>query len=522
MKKSCLTIIKFYASTILILALQALSEPRESGSAGIRKNVAVDTCYLDVNAVECCVSNNGQIAGNPISGSAGFWFPSGQRDKSIIYSGGIWIVGMIDGDIRSAATYYETEFQPGRILADGNPDDPAKSEYRMYQFNKGEAVASEAIAQGCPPEVLGDQMVFGVFNDITDHAAVWALPPIGLEVQCTGWGYDREGGLDHCLFFRYRIVHEGAKPLKDAYVALFLDPDVGQSNDDDAGCDSTFGLGFAFNADSVDDKYGSSIPAVGCEFLRGPLVDSPGNAAHLPDGTVLTGKKILGMTSFFPWLCGSPVPGMNGPVLQDSTGAVQAYFFMQGEMDNGDPWVDPTAGNAITRFPFAGDPVAGTGWLLRDIEGCGERYMGIASGPFNLEPGETQDVVIGLVAGLGTDFMNSVTVMKANARVMRQAYQEDFENLPPESVPEAFALSQNFPNPFNSGTSIHFSVKQECAVRLSVFDMLGREIARPVDRAYTQGEYAVSFDASGLRSGIYLYRIEMGGFAAVRKMAVMK
>ncbi len=515
---------RIFLFTVLILALAgpALPEMRESEPAGICRNVAVDTCFLDINAVECCVSNNGQIAGNPVTWNGGFWFPAGQRDKSMIYSGGLWIVGMIDGDIRSAATYYQTEFQPGRILADGTPDDPSKPGYRMYKYNRGQPVDPEAVIQGCPAEVMGDQMVFGVFNDITDHAWVWKRPPIGLEVQCTGWGYDREGGLDHCLFFRYRIVHKGAKPLKDAYVALFLDPDIGQSTDDDAGCDSTLDLGFAFNADSADNKYGTGVPAVGCGFLRGPLVDSPGSTAHLPDGTVLTGKRVLGMTSFFPWLCGSPVPGMNGPGLQDSTGAVQAYFFMQGKMDDGDPWVDPTAGNAITRYPFAGDPIAGTGWLLRDIEGCGERYMGIASGPFDLEPGGAQDLVIGLVAGLGTDYLNSVAVMKDHSRAMRQAYQDGFSGLPLESRPETFGLSQNFPNPFNSETTIFFNLKERGQVKLAVYDALGREIRRLADGSYDPGKYSVLFDAPGFPAGLYVYQIITGGVRVARKMAVVK
>ena len=91
-----------------------------------------------------------------------------------------------------------------------------------------------------------------------------------------------------------------------------------------------------------------------------------------------------------------------------------------------------------------------------------------------------------------------------------------------DGKPGTFSLSQNYPNPFNSGTSIHFSVKDKCAVKLTVYDLLGREITRLADGSYGPGEYRISFDASGLSSGLYLYTIEMGGFTAVRKMAVMK
>ena len=85
-----------------------------------------------------------------------------------------------------------------------------------------------------------------------------------------------------------------------------------------------------------------------------------------------------------------------------------------------------------------------------------------------------------------------------------------------------FSLDQNYPNPFNPATFIRFFVKEPCGVTLKVFDIRGREIITVVDAKYPAGGHAVRFDASGLAPGIYFYRVRMGDFTAVRKMALVE
>jgi hypothetical protein len=101
------------------------------------------------------------------------------------------------------------------------------------------------------------------------------------------------------IFFKYHFINKGSKPLLDAYTAIWMDPDIGYYHDDYAGCDSALGLAFAYNGDDFDDVYGYDIPALGCDILQGPMVDSPGDTAFFPDGSVYPDKKILGMTAFF-------------------------------------------------------------------------------------------------------------------------------------------------------------------------------------------------------------------------------
>jgi hypothetical protein len=85
-----------------------------------------------------------------------------------------------------------------------------------------------------------------------------------------------------------------------------------------------------------------------------------------------------------------------------------------------------------------------------------------------------------------------------------------------------YKLAQNYPNPFNPFTSISFSIPKAGNVKLAVYDMVGREIAELLDEYRQAGEYSVIFDASGLASGVYFYRIASGEFTDTKKMTLIK
>lgn len=89
-------------------------------------------------------------------------------------------------------------------------------------------------------------------------------------------------------------------------------------------------------------------------------------------------------------------------------------------------------------------------------------------------------------------------------------------------VPTTFSLSQNYPNPFNPTTVIEFRVKSPELTTLRVFDVLGREVATLVNEVKSPGWHQVEFDASRVASGVYLYRLESGGFSAARKLIVVR
>lgn len=89
-------------------------------------------------------------------------------------------------------------------------------------------------------------------------------------------------------------------------------------------------------------------------------------------------------------------------------------------------------------------------------------------------------------------------------------------------VPKQFSLSQNYPNPFNPLTKINYSLPNSVKVTIVVYDILGRVVKSLVNEFKEAGTYTVSFDGTGLASGVYFYRIEAGDFAASKKMVLVK
>ncbi len=85
-----------------------------------------------------------------------------------------------------------------------------------------------------------------------------------------------------------------------------------------------------------------------------------------------------------------------------------------------------------------------------------------------------------------------------------------------------FELSQNFPNPFNSSTTIYFTIKSENLVELKIFDILGREAKTILNKRMSVGKHAVLLDLSDLNSGVYFYQLKVGEQTQSLKLILMK
>jgi len=93
---------------------------------------------------------------------------------------------------------------------------------------------------------------------------------------------------------------------------------------------------------------------------------------------------------------------------------------------------------------------------------------------------------------------------------------------PKHAMPMEFALMPSYPNPFNPSTTIRFELPKASQVKLTVYDLLGREVVVLVNEPKPAGGYEVKFDGSNLASGVYFYRLQAGSFVATKKLLLLR
>jgi hypothetical protein len=93
---------------------------------------------------------------------------------------------------------------------------------------------------------------------------------------------------------------------------------------------------------------------------------------------------------------------------------------------------------------------------------------------------------------------------------------------PVSGTPESFELSQNYPNPFNPSTKIDFKLSKASDVKMTVYNVLGQQVATLLNEHMSAGSQSVVFDASKLSSGVYFYRLDAGNFSSIKKMMLLK
>jgi hypothetical protein len=362
--------------------------------------------FFDANSLLMFVTNTGSFAD-------GLYFPIGEG-KTVVFAAGLWLGAKVNGEVRVTVAEYADEYVPGPMS--GGTFQPDHPDFHVYKINAGDTrltnpdYAEWPFDQGAPavkdylgndsldaegfriPLLLGDQALWAVFND-ADPDAHYVAPgwssPLGVEVQLYAYGDDETCPSGRTITMRYTIINKGGNLLEDTYVSFWADPDLGNALDDLVGCDTIRSLGFAHN-DSSDATYGAAPPAVGFGLMQGPIVPSPGDSAwRSSTGECLYDFANLPMTAF------SKTMLRNGT---DPESPFESYNLMQGLDRSGGPVVNPVTG-LTTKYMYSGDPVAGTGWVDTNPDDC--RYF-VSSGPFSMAPGDTQEVVMAVMVGQGT------------------------------------------------------------------------------------------------------------------------
>jgi hypothetical protein len=120
-------------------------------------------------------------------------------------------------------------------------------------------------------------------------------------------------------------------------------------------------------------------------------------------------------------------------------------------------------------------------------------------------------------ANTGTAVGNNGTILRTNTGGVT-AVKEYVST----TIPTGFSLMQNYPNPFNPNTAIRFSLAEASFASLKVYNIVGQEITTLVNKRMSPGIYEVSWNANGLPSGVYFYRLQVGSYTETKKLVLLK
>jgi len=397
--------VRLFPFALLLLLSTWAATPAQAASHS-RQSAAIfdNDDRMKTNNLDMALTNHGSICFDLISGTGGLAYPNG-TSKIAVYAAGLWIGAQVNDTVRVAIGEYVQEYAPGPMV--GGTFVPDQLQYQNYQIDKGGAgdanYLAYAVPQGAPldgsgnPLLLGDALIWSVFNDANPsfHTnAAGSTAPLGIEVQQSVFAFARAGALGNIVFIKWRLENKGNNRLDSAYVSLWADPDLGDSGDDLVGCDTTLSLGYVYNEGSADAVYGSTPPAVGFHMLQG----------------VRENGVSLGMTSFRKYING-----------EDATDAVQAYNVMAGRRRDGSPLhVCDDPFQPVTTFEVTGDPTSQTGCL--DFGG-NDRRLSVSTGPFTMQPGDTQVVIVAIEVGQGVDNLASVQQLRTVAAAANLVFE---------------------------------------------------------------------------------------------------
>ena len=483
---------------------------------------------LDINNVRARVYNTGGLFWR---GFGNYYTVPKRGQANAVFTTNIWIGGMADGELRFAGTTFSPwEFWPGPLDALGHPPDDCSEYDRIYEIRRdslrhyeqtGKAsrdLIEWPVALGAPvidgdgiegnynlgggdrPALVGDQMLWWVMNDAGNIKEWSKRAPFPLEVQVTAFAFSDlddypglknigssrylEDVLWHTTFYRFRLVYKGRSPLEEAWFGLHADTDLGDFSDDFVGSDSTLGLGFTYNGDEVDGRrnpdyehvYDGPPPALGYDFFKGPIIN-PDGLDNDDDGEIDEEGERAGMTRFLFYSGDSSVYGSPHGDTSDP------YNYLRGMWRDGTTLTYGTwlgyGGTTPTHFVWTGNPP--NYWSEENTDGQGarnipsDRRFVMSTGPFRMEPGDEQEIIVGIVWARGEDRLKSVYKLKWDDALIQSVFDELIQPHLPDTqldIPYNYALFHNYPNPFSSRTTITYHLPVDDTVILRVFDVL--------------------------------------------------
>ena len=451
---------KYYAAILVVtgVMLSGLAfgvDNTEQDERSLRKPLVLSALNFDGNRIDNDLMNNGMIVSHIVSGRSGMSWPAGNNTQTV-YASGVWIGAKVQGQTRVVAGEFNGEMAGGPWGSD--PSDARHKLYKVSKSDLADPLANDDFQNwpadlGAPfidnngngtyeplpggpdtPDFIGDQVIWAVMNDgdPTTHS-IFHSAPMGLEVQMTIFGFDRPDAFGDMMFVKELIINRGNATLEETIIGLWSDPDLGDAADDLVGCDTTLGMGICYNSgtDVNFAGYSGGTPAVGYDFFQGPMVPAPGETAFM-FGRDIPDMRNLSMTSFTKYINGDPV-------YEDPETADQAYNYMSGLMPDGSDF--PFIASGGTKFVHPGDPTLDTGptdteYVDEDLHPPDDRRFLMNAGPFTMAPGDSQEVVFGIMHAAAGGPLDSYLYLKEVDALAQLAYDIRFALPPSPPNPE--------------------------------------------------------------------------------------
>jgi len=291
--------------------------------------------------------------------------------------------------------------------------------------------------RGCPTENnFPDEIVFWVYNDAGNVHTNTNGRPIRMEVQVQAFAYATNDQINDMTFYRYKLINRAITPIDSTFFGMWVDADLGCSEDDFIGCDTSRSLMYVYNQDEVDGNSGcdcttgsttycNEVPILGVDYFRGPLApdrridtfrlgeildkfDYPNiydTLEIIGDSLIILDldKRIeLGMSSFtYHVRQGSGAwPG----AMWDPQTDIEFYRYLSGSWRDGTPYTfggsayNLGPGSQHIEYAFTGDPNSNNDWSMCSASlGQMDPRTVQATGPFRLDPGAINELIIGVV-----------------------------------------------------------------------------------------------------------------------------
>ena len=249
--------------------------------------------------------------------------------------------------------------------------------------------------RGCPTPQYADEMIFWIYNDAGNIHAESEGDVINMEIQVQAFAYATNDEINDMTFQRYKLINRAIESIDSTHFAYWVDADLGCYTDDYIGCDTLRSLAYTYNQDAADGTTGCScdqgvntycteIPIIGMDYFRGPLDE--------------LGKEI-GMSSF-TYINNAGVDPTPPPGTTDPNNAQEYFNYLTGSWRDGNPFTfgdDAYQDGDPIKFAFPDAPNS-NGWSMCSGNlPAGDRRTVQASGPFRLDPGAINELIIGIV-----------------------------------------------------------------------------------------------------------------------------